>query len=228
MEMFICQHTLIVILYELETLYISLKHDGCWGSITYSSNVMIRTQFFKPFLKHSSMLGIISVKGDTLQDFSDFIEQFKKHKTIQRVVSTKRVANVMNLAFFESSKHMTASIMSDYPIFHFSNKIIDGIEFWNIILPRIVSNYLKQDLSDVAKILAWGSKYDDRDILSIYSQLTEIESLILGKAEQLGYFESPRKIDLEKLSNMIGVSKQAASVTLRRALRKLVGNNLPE
>ncbi|MCW6169515.1 MAG: helix-turn-helix domain-containing protein [Thermoplasmatales archaeon] len=213
-------------LYEIESIHVSIKHDGCWGRITDSSNVTIRTLVFKPFLEQSLMLGIISIKGDEPKDLSEFIEQFKRHKTIHKIISMKRAANVLNLAFFESSRYMTANIMSNYPLLWYSNEIIDGIEVWNIVLPRKVSSYLKQDLTDVAKILNWSSKYQGQDILSLYSQLTEVESFTLRKAEKLGYFESPRKIDLSELSSMIGVSKQAASVTLRRAVKKLAHNSM--
>ena len=174
------------------------------------------------------MLGIISVKSNQPKELSEFIKQFKRHKTIRKIISMKRAANILDLAFFESSRYMTANIMSNYPLLWYSNKIIDGIELWNIVLPKKVSSYLKQDLTNVAKILSWSSKYEGQDILSLYSQLTEVESVTLKKAEKLGYFESPRKIDLGELSNMMGVSKQAASVTLRRAVKKLAHNNMIE
>jgi predicted DNA binding protein len=216
------------VFYEIESIHVSIKHDGCWGRITDSSNVTIRTLVFKPFLEQSLMLGIISVKSNQPKDLSEFIEQFKKHKTIHKIISMKRSANILDLAFFESSRYMTANIMSNYPLLWYSNKIIDGIELWNIVLPKKVSGYLKQDLTNVAKILSWSSKYEGQDILSLYSQLTEVESVTLKKAEKLGYFESPRKIDLGELSNMMGVSKQAASVTLRRAVKKLAHNSMIE
>ena len=183
---------------------------------------------FKPFLEQHLMLGIISIKSDDLGNIYQFIQQFRRHKTINKIVSMKKVTNGLDLAFFESSTSMTANIMSNYPLLWYSNNIINGIENWNVILPKNVSGYLRQDLTEVAKILNWSSIKEGQDILSLFFQLTDVESFVLKKAVKSGYFEYPRKIDLSELSRMTGVSKQAASVTLRRAIKKLAHNNMIE
>lgn len=214
--------------YGVEFVHVSMKHDECWGEITDSNDLTIKTLFFEPYAKHSLMLGFISVKGITSNDLLEFIDHFKMHKTIHKVISTKRFGNTCNIAFFESNEDMTASVMSNYPLLWYTNSIYRGIENWRIMLPKNISGELKQDLTNVAKIIKWSSDYLTKDILSLKSQLTDVEYHTLRKAERLGYYESPRRIDLNELANVIGVSKQAASVTLRRAVKKLVFNSIME
>jgi predicted DNA binding protein len=205
-----------------------MMHDECWGEITDSYGTKIKTLFFEPYAKHALMLGIISVKGSAPEDISNFLNLFKDHKTIHKIIGTKRVANTCNITFFESFGDMTAGIMSNYPILWYANSIDNGIEDWRILLPKNMGDELRQDLRDVATIKIWSSSSFSKDILSFKFQLTDVEALTLKRAEKLGYFKSPRKIDLNELSRALGVSKQATSVTLRRALGKIVYNNVLE
>lgn len=52
--------------------------------------------------------------------------------------------------------------------------------------------------------------------------LTDRQAETLRTATELGYFEVPRKVELEELANALGVSRQAVSERLRRATEALV------
>ena len=213
---------------EYDNMKLSARFIG-WGSIASLGEFLDAFAIVAwSFIRQSSTFGIISIKSNEPKDLSEFFEQFKKHKTISKIVGIKKSTNNLNLAFFESSGHMIADIMSNYPLLWYSNKVVHGKELWDIIIPKNFSNDLKKDLTDVARILNWSLEYNDKDMVYIYFPLTDIEFTTLRNAEKLGYFESPRKIDLGELSSTIGVSKQAASVTLRRAMKKLVHNNMSE
>ena len=45
---------------------------------------------------------------------------------------------------------------------------------------------------------------------------------MLKLAFEKGFFESPKKIKLDDLAKILGVSKSTASETLRRAIKKVV------
>jgi len=210
---------------EIESIHVSMVHDECWGMITNSYNTKIETLFFEPYAKQALILGIISVKGSAPEDISNFLNLFKNHKTIHKIIEVRRAAGISNIAFFESIGNMTASIMSNYSVLWYANSIYNGVEEWRILLPKNMSDELRQDLRDIATIKLWSSNSFSKDILSFRLGLTDVERLTLKRAEEFGYFESPRKMGLNELSRMLGVSKQATSVTLRRALRKIVYNN---
>jgi predicted DNA binding protein len=52
--------------------------------------------------------------------------------------------------------------------------------------------------------------------------LTERQRESLRTATEMGYFEVPRKVELEDLADVLGVSRQAVSERLRRANERLV------
>jgi len=65
--------------------------------------------------------------------------------------------------------------------------------------------------------LIWKSKFfDENDDLSY----RELEALMI--AFNHGYFENPKKIKLEEIAEIIGVSKATASDLLRRAVKKVI------
>lgn len=211
---------------SMESINIKLKHDYCWGTITNFTDVKIRTLTFKKYLKESLILGIISIRSNKQTELSNFLDKFKNSKTIYKIVDLRKTVNTWNLAFFERGKDMTANIISNYPVLSFSQTIYNGLENWKIILPKMDNNSIKQDMSNFTTIIEWNSEPLKRTLLSLYKQLTEIEFITIQKAEELGYFSYPREINLDELSYILGISKQATSVTLRRAIKKIICNNL--
>lgn len=61
-------------------------------------------------------------------------------------------------------------------------------------------------------------------MISVKNVLTSKEAEVVYKAYKLGYFSWPKGIDLDELSQEIGISKAATLQTLRRALNKLIRN----
>jgi predicted DNA binding protein len=59
-------------------------------------------------------------------------------------------------------------------------------------------------------------------LLSILSSLTERQRTILEVAYRKGFFDDVRRVGLEEFSEAVNGSKPSVSVTLRRALRKIL------
>lgn len=56
----------------------------------------------------------------------------------------------------------------------------------------------------------------------VLSQLTEREMQVLLKAYQSGYISSRRRVDLGELAGMLHIAKPTASLTVRKAIEKLI------
>jgi predicted DNA binding protein len=47
-------------------------------------------------------------------------------------------------------------------------------------------------------------------------------------AYERGYFESPHEVTMEELGDELGISQQAIASRLRRGMKQILGNTLPE
>ena len=57
---------------------------------------------------------------------------------------------------------------------------------------------------------------------SIFSNLTSNQKKILNSAKELGYYDYPRKITHEELSEKIGINKDITLENLRKAEKRII------
>jgi len=55
-----------------------------------------------------------------------------------------------------------------------------------------------------------------------YPRLTKREKEILGSAIREGFFEYPKRVRVDDIARIHGVSKAYVSITIRRAIRKII------
>lgn len=93
-------------------------------------------------------------------------------------------------------------------------KYIDNLKAFygekNILLERITPTHC-----------VWGYMHDVIRTY-IFSQLTEREKEILFKAYYSGYISSSRKIKLSELAKQLNITKQGASLMIRKTIEKIV------
>lgn len=58
--------------------------------------------------------------------------------------------------------------------------------------------------------------------------ITEAQQEALVLAYQRGYFESPREVTMEEIGDELGISQQAIASRLRRGIKHILGNTLPD
>ena len=63
----------------------------------------------------------------------------------------------------------------------------------------------------------------DPDVPPVEERLSAVQWRTLTTAYEMGFFEVPRKATLSELGERLGVSKQATSGRMRRAMREVVG-----
>jgi predicted DNA binding protein len=101
----------------------------------------------------------------------------------------------------------------------------DGMLQWNIIAPN--SEALK-GLVDKIKTLGCSVELKKVSKLSTASELTRTQERVLQMAYELGFFEIPRKINLDKLAKRLEISKATLDVMIRRAEKKIVASHMGE
>ncbi len=95
----------------------------------------------------------------------------------------------------------------------------EGAVIWNVIAPnadalsRLVTKAREKGCEiDLQKV----------SVLRSASELTREQERVLKLAFELGYFDVPKRIKLEKLARQLEVSKATLDVMLRRAQRKVI------
>ncbi|MCU0860345.1 MAG: helix-turn-helix domain-containing protein [Thermoplasmata archaeon] len=100
-----------------------------------------------------------------------------------------------------------------------------GVMQWNVIAPN--AGALRELVTKV-KELGCEVDVEKISVLRTASELTVAQERVLQMAFELGYYEIPKKITLEKLANRLEISKATLDVMLRRAQRKLVASHIGE
>jgi len=99
----------------------------------------------------------------------------------------------------------------------------DGLLQWNVIAPN--AEALK---GLVDKLMALGCSVELKKIsrLNTAPELTRTQERVLQMAYELGYFEIPKKIKLEKLAKRLEISKATLDVMIRRAQKKIIAGHM--
>jgi len=151
------------------------------------------------------------------------IEEVKNHKSVIEISilekDDKRVKfNVKTKDPFLLHAIIRCGVLVNFPV-----RVREGYAYWRLVSSRESIDKLltlfDQKGIEYTILRIGNSPYsidDDKN------KLTLDESTILNKALSLGFFEIPRKITLEELANMLGKSKSALSVTLRKIIKKKV------
>ena len=100
-----------------------------------------------------------------------------------------------------------------------------GMMQWNVISPNAAA---LRNLVEKVKGLGCTVDVEKISVLRTVSELTLAQERVLQMAYELGYFEIPKKITLDKLAKRLEISKATLDVMLRRAQRKLVASHIGE
>jgi hypothetical protein len=101
----------------------------------------------------------------------------------------------------------------------------DGSIQWNVIAPNAAS---LRALVEKIKSLGCSVRVKKISKLTTAAELTHVQESVLRTAYQLGYFEIPRKINLDRLAKRLEISKATLNVILRRAQKKIIGSYMGE
>jgi predicted DNA binding protein len=83
-----------------------------------------------------------------------------------------------------------------------------------------------RELVEKIKTLGGEVKVERISMLRTASELTVAQEQVLQLAFELGYYDIPKRTNLDRLAKRLEISKATLDVMLRRAQRKLVSSHL--
>ncbi|MEM4114978.1 MAG: helix-turn-helix domain-containing protein [Saccharolobus sp.] len=214
-------------------LNLKLKHDSCWTYMTTDFKVTAEIKYLFPLVAKNSVFEIAELYSDNKSELTDFIYSInRRHKENIKVVNVDRqkASKSALLYYFKHFSNSVTSIMLKNNVLITRLTISNGIEDWNIYFfgdkEEILSNFieeLKQVNTKVEDISVDRAKLDDmKKELILLNSLTPTERQMLYTAVKLGFFEYPKKIKLEELASLFGVTKVTLDRHLRNGIKKIL------
>lgn len=163
------------------------------------------------------------LEGDK-ENIKKFISDFKKDKTLKDLETEDNWIFTLNVLTGKGAKDY--SVVFDKKLIYTKPVVqkIDGYEDWEvaswdkITLMRIMENpHFDMKLIFVRKI-----KKSDLFFPKIQPEISDKQKNALNIAIKNGYYNFPRKTDLNKLSEIAKTSKQTFQENLRKAENKLI------
>lgn len=202
-------------------VYIEVYHHGDWTEKTENSEMKIYSinHLIDPINKYNVEVLLFYGKnqGKFLKNIKyhrnilDIIEYNEIKRNIYRVVLKGKYEDSIRKSLFES-KAITLSTI-----------IEDGIEKYNLLfLSNSDMEKLRKFLEDNPNVTVLKFKLVDLNVMNSLQLLTPLECEIMVRALNKGFFENPRKISLEELSEDFAISKATLNFHIRNALKKIL------
>ncbi len=151
------------------------------------------------------------------------MEEVKNHKSVIDISILEKDEKRVKFNVKTKDPFLLYAIIKCGVLVNFPVRVREGYAYWRLVSKRESIDKLltlfDQKGIEYTLLRIGNSPYsvdDDKN------KLTLDESTILNKAITSGFFEIPRKISLEELANVLGKSKSALSVTLRKIIKKKV------
>jgi len=211
--------------FDLSLIVFEIDHEGCWSKITSDHPIMVKTIFAKSS-KGKYILGMDEIKAHDFQSFKDFLMSFKREKSVYDVAQVwelNKRKRIYRILFKEKYDNMIMSVVEKYMIFYLRDLIKDGHERLLMVVPSDDVKSLKSDLESLGKIYYFKVRNIDINTLIPTSfDLSDQERNSIIEAIKLGYYEYPRRINLEELAKIMKLSKPTLEEYIRKAEKKIM------
>jgi hypothetical protein len=156
-------------------------------------------------------------------NIDSIIEKISNHPSVFELNVIEKEENKVKFNIKTKDPYLLYAIIKCGVLVDFPVRVEEGFAYWRLISSResidqLLTLFEKKKI-DFELLRIGVSPYIIED--NKY-KLTYDESNILDKAISLGFFEIPRKISLEELAEVLGKSKSALSVMLRKIIKKKV------
>jgi len=197
--------------------------DKIWISVIFKKfpDVKMDISYFLPYdLEKSIGNSVVEVQH---HDLDSIIDVIKNHPSVFEFNLMERNENRIKFNVKTKDPYLLYAVIQCGVLVNFPVNVRDGHAYWRLISSRDRIDKLLTLFEDKGvkfELLRIGKAPYDLD--DDATKLTLIESKVLNKAIEMGFFEIPRKISLEELANSLGKSKSALSVMLRKIIKKKV------
>lgn len=207
-------------------VYLRLKHEGCWSELTEYNNFMATTIAAKPNREKKFIIAYDDVKLNGNYKLKNFLRDLKKSDKVKEIYSINKInakKEVYRILLKESYENMVRGILDNYTVFDIRDLIVNGEERLALIIPTSEIIELKKDMESIGKMLKFIYKKIRLDdiFLSIFS-LSKRERESIKLAYLYGFYEMPKKVTLDELARLLGISKPTIEDYIRRAERKII------
>jgi len=211
--------------FDLSLVAVEMNHEDCWSEILSNYPIIIKTLFTKSN-KGKYILAMDEIKAHYLQSFKDFLRAFKKEESIYEVVQLWELdkrRGIYRILFRERYDNMIMGVVEKYMTFYLKHLMEDGLERLLIVIPSEDIKSLKSDLESLGKLHYFKvGSIDINTLLPTSFDLSEQEKNSIIEAIKLGYYEYPRKINLEELGEILKLSKPTLEQYIRKAEKKIM------
>ena len=162
----------------------------------------------------------------TEENKKKFIKDLKKEKEIIRLEQVGNHIFTLNKKTIGRSLSYAYSTAFDPRLIYVKPVVqrVDGFEEWEMACwdKEPLMKIMKIPTFEIELVSIENVKLTDIFIPSIYPSLSPKQREAIELAVKQGYYNYPRKIDLEKLAKIAKVKRQTFQENLRRAEKKLV------
>ncbi|AOL17523.1 hypothetical protein BFU36_13280 [Sulfolobus sp. A20] len=190
-------------------------HVGCW-STDERLKYPIKVLDFRMMDNYLRMLLLIHK-----DDRKPLLERLKQtYRVFILTSATKYSRDKIILSFIKNVNKISIPRMIDqYHGFFLGATYNQGIEKWDFLIPSQHLDYIMEGLKNIMINIEVRTK-EYKPVSEV--ELTEKEKEILETAVKLGYFEFPRKVNLEDLSKTLNVSPSTLLYHIRNIEKKIM------
>ena len=223
---------------ELKKIDLKLWHPNCWSIETTKNHpdiTLIADKVFKIGDEIRANFRLIAESYDALKNYIEGIEKFKPLALDVLIVGKSNLEAYIHGRFKATStfyeKIFSLEMMPSTVI------IYNGNEYWSIF---VYDNKLKETLEKLSRIgsiryeilsiknvKAFEEKPTDT-IDEISSSLSAKQKRVLVEAYKSGYFEYPRRANLNDLAKKLGLSKSTCLHHIRLSEQKILKRIIEE
>jgi len=156
-------------------------------------------------------------------DIKSIIKEIKNHPSVFEFSIIEQEDNKVRFNVKTKDPYLLYGVIKCGVLVDFPVNVREGFAYWRLISTRerideLLTLFEENNIN--FELLRIGSSSYNLD--NDKNKLGLEESNVLEKAIELGFFEVPRNISLEKLANTLGKSKSALSVMLRKIIKKKI------
>ena len=210
-------------------LKFKLKHTDCIvHPLVEKYNLHVEFYPLGSYLKGNFVYtpSIHVLKGDE-KNIKKYLAELKKDKRIVKI----EVSKVIFMLTKENASKKTYQVMYNPELFYITPAFnsLDGFEIWDVAcwdrkpLEELIEVMEKAKTTIHFEVLKFEEKnLDDIYILQLFPQLPKKQRQAIELAYKHGYYQFPKKTNLDKLAKMIGISKATFQENLKKAEAKLM------
>ncbi len=207
-------------------VFFDIKHDNCWTNITEDMDITIHTINHNIVKDKSYITGSIEVKAQTNEAFKNFLREFKKSSIIKKILTVNilnKQKKIYEVIFKERYEKMIMSLLYEHKAINPVDSIQNNIESISTAIPENETYELKKELENLGDIKYFKIKEPEkyRNIHDCF-ELTNQEAYAIYVALKNGYYNMPRKVYLNDLSQITGLSKSSLAEYLRKGMDKII------